>query len=209
VSERQRASALPTLSDVRVGSGVEGSSLSAAPAPAPTTVALLGERSLAPRAERAITSSSATVQRLAGEPAPAVPTRTPLASPPSSPFASSGGAVAAFAGRSPGSWVDAGTVAIEAGVAQREADGSVVFDTASFGGAEPDVDVDAGDGPTVQRAGATATAASAPGPPAPAGAAGGDLDELAKRLYGRLRVMLKHELRLDRERAGVLTQGRR
>ena len=26
---------------------------------------------------------------------------------------------------------------------------------------------------------------------------------------GRLRVMLKHELRLDRERAGVLTQGRR
>ena len=36
-----------------------------------------------------------------------------------------------------------------------------------------------------------------------------DLDELAKRLYGRLRVMLKHELRLDRERAGLLTQTRK
>jgi hypothetical protein len=59
-----------------------------------------------------------------------------------------------------------------------------------------------------------------PAPPAPgstapgttaghAGANSAELDELAKRLYGRLRVMLKHELRLDRERAGVLTQGRR
>ena len=71
-----------------------------------------------------------------------------------------------------------------------------------------------GDGFSVQRAGEES--AAAPAAPAAAGAPGArgtgtarDLDELAKRLYGRLRVMLKHELRLDRERAGVLTQGRR
>ncbi len=79
-------------------------------------------------------------------------------------------------------------------MAQRHADGSVVFPP------EPDEPV------AVQ-------AAAEPGTPPPAapsepGTAGTDLDELARRLYGRLRVMLKHELRLDRERAGLLTNAR-
>jgi hypothetical protein len=91
-------------------------------------------------------------------------------------------------------WTDAGEVAVANGVAQRQADGSVVFSPA------PD------DAPAVQAASAPATPSAAA--PAQPGAAGADLDELAKRLYGRLRVMLKHELRLDRERAGLLTHSR-
>ncbi|MEA2567080.1 MAG: hypothetical protein QOD49_2257, partial [Actinomycetota bacterium] len=43
--------------------------------------------------------------------------------------------------------------------------------------------------------------------PAPATAGGGtqDLDELAQRLYPKIRPYLKRELWLDRERAGSLT----
>jgi hypothetical protein len=126
-------------------------------------------------------------------------------------------------GHEPVSWVDAGAVAIAAGVAQRHADGSVVFASPALDPSEPPPDLS--DGPAVQRATDTtpATDNATPPPPAPpapgstapgttaghAGANSAELDELAKRLYGRLRVMLKHELRLDRERAGVLTQGRR
>ena len=105
----------------------------------------------------------------------------------------------------PAPWTDAGSFAVAAGVAQRQADGSVVFSSPAPDPAEPAVDL--AEEPVAQRA----ASAGPPGAPA-AGAHGGDtsdLDELAKRLYGRLRVMLKHELRLDRERAGVLTQGRR
>ena len=55
-------------------------------------------------------------------------------------------------------------------------------------------------------------AASSPAPGASsdvAPAAAGDLDELARRLYGRIRVHLRHELRLDRERTGSLVGGAR
>jgi hypothetical protein len=38
-----------------------------------------------------------------------------------------------------------------------------------------------------------------------AGGAGQDLDALAGKLYDRIRVRLKQELRLDRERSGYLT----
>ena len=38
-----------------------------------------------------------------------------------------------------------------------------------------------------------------------AGAAAGDLDALAGRLYDKIRYRLKAELRLDRERAGLIT----
>lgn len=56
-------------------------------------------------------------------------------------------------------------------------------------------------------AGPTAEGTSTPAPaPAPGGAgAGGDLDDLARRLYDRIRDQLKRELRLDRERHGMLT----
>lgn len=54
------------------------------------------------------------------------------------------------------------------------------------------------------------SAASAPTAPAPAaGAAGPDLDDLARKLYDRLRGRLAAELRLDRERVGSLTDLRR
>jgi len=103
------------------------------------------------------------------------------------------------------SWIDAGNAAIEAGVAQRHADGSVVFSSAQDDDADTGGDAGA-TGDTVQRAPVESSRAPAA---AGRGTDGSDLDELAKRLYGRLRVMLKHELRLDRERAGVLTQVRR
>ncbi len=40
------------------------------------------------------------------------------------------------------------------------------------------------------------------------GAAAGDLDALAGRLYDKIRYRLKAELRLDRERAGLITDRR-
>jgi hypothetical protein len=116
-------------------------------------------------------------------------------------------------------WTDPGEVAVAAGVAQRQLDGSVVFRAASAD--QPDeASVAPTELATVERTvaaappvSAEATAAPAPtasaGPTPPAAAPTADLDELARRLYGRLRVMLKHELRLDRERAGLLTASRR
>ena len=113
-------------------------------------------------------------------------------------------------------WADAGAVAVAAGVAQRQLDGSVVFRTA--GTDSPDEPTLApAELATVERTEPTAvpgpTASAAPttsaGLTPPATAPTADLDELARRLYGRLRVMLKHELRLDRERAGLLTASRR
>lgn len=51
---------------------------------------------------------------------------------------------------------------------------------------------------------AAATTPAAATPPA-AGGKPAELDELAKKLYERIRTRLKAELRLDRERAGLLT----
>jgi hypothetical protein len=56
---------------------------------------------------------------------------------------------------------------------------------------------------------APSAAAAAPAPPAATvaaatgAAAGGDLDELAHKLYDRIRWRLRSELRLDMERAGL------
>lgn len=93
----------------------------------------------------------------------------------------------------------ASTAAIEAGVAQRAADGSLEFTAAA-----PPVD----SGPPAATP-PVSTAAPAPiegggaGPGAGAGpAAAGDLDELAHKLYDRIRWRLRNELRLDLERAG-------
>ena len=54
-------------------------------------------------------------------------------------------------------------------------------------------------GPPCQRHWSGAAAPAAPGP------AGPPLDELARQLFGPLAARLKAELRLDRERAGLLT----
>jgi hypothetical protein len=41
--------------------------------------------------------------------------------------------------------------------------------------------------------------------PPSAGGTSAELDELSRRLYDRMRYQLKAELRLDRERAGMMT----
>ncbi|HEX6675597.1 MAG TPA: hypothetical protein VF486_11290, partial [Actinomycetes bacterium] len=54
-------------------------------------------------------------------------------------------------------------------------------------------------------AGVAGSAAAPAGPAPQAGAAAADLDDLARRLYDRLRSRLMAELRLDRERAGLVS----
>jgi hypothetical protein len=63
---------------------------------------------------------------------------------------------------------------------------------------------------TVAREAGSATSSASPSPGGGAAAAAGpDLDDLARRLYDRLRGRLAAELRLDRERIGALTDLRR
>ena len=140
-----------------------------------------------------------------------------------------------------------GDVAVRHGMADRDANGAVVFrlpvaapshivsaPVVSSPAAPPSTDAagsspdgandwtgagpedDGHDMPSIQLAAASAagTPSTAAGAAAAGGSGGGgqspaDLDELARRLYGRIRVHLRHELRLDRERAGVLVEGRR
>jgi hypothetical protein len=151
-----------------------------------------GESSAASEAQ----PTALVTQRAAG-PAVPDPSRpvgpTPTTAPPSFP------------------WRDAGEVAVQALIAQRQADGSVVFSLDRELDAETDQSPDSPESATLQRAAGVngqADAGATSAAPAPAVTDAADLDELAKRLYGRLRVMLKHELRLDRERAGALIQRR-
>ena len=132
-------------------------------------------------------------------------------------------------------YVDAGAVAVAHGLAQREPDGSVVFggrepvqrqeaNEPAVATAPADVSgpadgaladgtlAGAAPGPAAMSAAtaatwaaAGATAGSQPGAAAATGAAGPPLDELARQLFGPLAARLKAELRLDRERAGLLT----
>jgi hypothetical protein len=113
-----------------------------------------------------------------------------------------------------------GDVAVRAGLAQRSADGSVVFASpaaspedaqspAPAAGRPPDVVQREAAAPAPPPEPAAAPASAAPAAPAaPGGAAGlpagADLDELARRLYGRIRLHLRDELRRDRERASSL-----
>ncbi|MFJ9885768.1 hypothetical protein ACIQRW_07880 [Streptomyces sp. NPDC091287] len=123
----------------------------------------------------------------------------------------------------------AGAVAVAAGVAQRMADGSVVFAGAPVSGTSR---------PVVQRDSVVAEVAEEPPPPEPdpvtepedgvvpgpgpgteteggAGAAPKDgrgapvvTDELVRALYAPLSRLLKNDLRLERERAGHLINTR-
>jgi hypothetical protein len=88
--------------------------------------------------------------------------------------------------------LDPRSTALASGAARLDRDGSVVFRPPP--------------GPA-QRAPEEPTAPppTAWEPSAAAGAPAGDLDELARRLYERIRLRLKVELRLDRERSGHLT----
>ncbi|MFH8882023.1 hypothetical protein [Streptomyces californicus] len=176
-----------------------------------------------------VPSTSGPLQRRAvgaagGPPAPASVARSVgpgagavrgAAGPPGSPPAGSGGG--------------AGAVAVSAGVAQRMADGSVVFAGAPVAGTSRAV---------VQRAAETAEPVEEPPPPEPAeeppppepvpvtepgggeqsapeaagGQAGGGApavtDELVRALYAPLSRLLKNDLRLERERAGHLINTR-
>lgn len=120
---------------------------------------------------------------------------------------------------------------MSSGLAQRDSDGAVVFRMHEAAGAAqpaaaspvgmaftppetlPDDSGgdDGSDGYSVQLAStasgsaASSTAAASAG----AGANGADLDELARKLYGRIRLHLRKELLLDRERSGSLVETRR
>jgi len=104
--------------------------------------------------------------------------------------------------------LDPRSTALATGAARLGPDGSVVFRGPS--GTPPALTGDAGrnGGASTQRAPAEPAAPeppAAPGPPAPPAAPPGDLDELAHRLYDRIRARLKAELRVDRERMGHLS----
>jgi hypothetical protein len=106
-------------------------------------------------------------------------------------------------------------VALSAGIAQRANDGSIVFHAPAGEAPERPLPVDPIPVP-LQRAAdeapstPTVTASAAPAPAAAAGGAGGgDLDDLARKLYPKIRPYLKKELWLDRERAGLLTSSGR
>ena len=135
----------------------------------------------------------------------------------------------------PARYPDPGAIAVAGGLARREPDGSVVFDLgaaptlpgplASLRHDEPatgtaeTVQRQEADGPAdapgpspgseltttmSDQAAAAPSAAAGPSAAAP-GAAAPPLDELARQLFGPLTARLKAELRLDRERAGLLT----
>ncbi|MGW1185499.1 hypothetical protein ACWD7Y_15330 [Streptomyces drozdowiczii] len=125
--------------------------------------------------------------------------------------------------RVPASVRTAGAAAVAAGVAQRMADGSVVFPSAPRDGTsrpvvqrdsetaeepppEPDPEPDPEPGPSAtEQPGATATSSTGPDghPQAPP-----VTDELVRALYAPLSRLLKADLRLERERSGFLINTR-
>jgi len=117
---------------------------------------------------------------------------------------------------------DAGSGAVAAGIAHRDADGSVVFALPTSSAPSPNVQraVPPGDtavdSPPEKPVDRPLPAPASAAPPTPthsitADRPGGalDIDDLARRLYDPLAARLKAELRLDRERAGVITDLRR
>jgi hypothetical protein len=150
----------------------------------------------------AVAAASAGVQREAGPGRPAGPT--------SSPSTASTSTAAATP------W--AGHAAVSAGIGTYDSDGSVVFNVPSGDGYDDHGSVqrsadDSSDGPASFHDSPPALQLVAS---APAIASAGDnehghddLDELARRLYGRIRVQLRRELIIDRERAGSLIEVQR
>jgi hypothetical protein len=112
-------------------------------------------------------------------------------------------------------FVDAGQVAVDLGLASRQSDGSVVFAPASPSAAgvrvaqrTPETQAPTAEAETTrpqaqstqdEQASATTSTTQPPGPP---GVAGGDLDELVARLYPRLSRQLRLELVRERDRLG-------
>lgn len=100
---------------------------------------------------------------------------------------------------------DTGDLAVAAGIGSREPDGSIAF-------AAPATVQRAPDAPAPPAPQATAPPAPEaqppPGAPAQAVAAGESTDELVRRLLAPLTRLLRAELRLDRERAGMRLDSR-
>jgi hypothetical protein len=196
------------------------SMFSPAPSPSvPVTPTVTGPGAGGPSSDPPVVVQRASTAIASG----ATPTSLPVAARPSTSGQSS--SLSTYAGP------DAGDVAVASGLGRRTSDGEVVFrlpaDSATVSGAAAEgtggsdgawagddgggaddgtyVQLSADDGASVQRA----PAAGAPSGGGAGAAGGGDLDELARRLYGRIRLHLRHELRLDRERAGSLVEPRR
>jgi hypothetical protein len=105
-----------------------------------------------------------------------------------------------------GELLDPRSTALASGAASLDEDGAVVF--APPAGEPPQLSPSGADTASApQRAPIAPPVDPAPAVPAaaPGGASGADLDELARRLYDRIRLRLRTELRLDRERSGQLT----
>jgi hypothetical protein len=104
---------------------------------------------------------------------------------------------------------DAGDLAVGAGIGTREPDGSVVFAPPATVQREPDAPAlaPAPEAPAPEPPAPAAQPAASPGPPPPA-AAGESTDELVRRLLAPLTRLLRAELRLDRERAGMRLDSR-
>ncbi|MES4909045.1 hypothetical protein [Streptomyces sp. NPDC000395] len=145
--------------------------------------------------------------------------------PPPSPSVSrsAAGVTAGPATPSGGRLVDAGAVAVAAGVARRMADGSVVFQPPPPSSpvpapvqrdvetAEPATPEPAPEPPPEPPEGSEATAPAATAPPPGSEGGGGPPkvdDELVRALFAPLSRLLKAELRLERERAGFLINTR-
>ncbi len=248
VAVQRRAPSLVTAPDPysqpggghRAPSGTVPAALAVSPDETLPVAPLAAERSLVARRRGSVprgsspaspvatpTTTVPPVQRTLGSPAPA-PTPAPAPAATAAPSTGTGAREPV-----PSGWVDAGAVAVAAGLGHRAPDGSVVFGLlpASTGGFRPPPSAtvqraeDEGTPPAQEPAPAGASAppsttVTAPAPPAeaPAPAAGGatpgaagatltdrDVDRLARRLYPRLRDHLRGELRLDRERLGRAT----
>ncbi|MEU0625979.1 hypothetical protein [Streptomyces sp. NPDC005989] len=189
-------------------------------------------------------SLPAALQRTAMAPGEAVRTSPPprpalqrqaVGGPPvprSLPGSGSRGASSTGPAGSGTSFTTAGSAAVAAGVAQRMADGSVVFgspppsysapvvqreteseeppppDPPQETAAEADSQPEPEPGPTADAHGAPGASASASAPGSAAGGAPVVTDELVRALYAPLSRLFKADLRLERERAGFLINTR-
>ncbi|MFI1252463.1 hypothetical protein ACH4U6_01480 [Streptomyces netropsis] len=212
------------------------------PAPVPAAPAVVPVRWSGP----APATPPPPVQRTPSAPTPVVPwTAAPVPPSPGLPGAPVQRLTAAPATPSsraeaeqPARMLDAGAVAVAAGVAQRMADGSVVFRAsrslpavqreATASGPAPSETPPLGPGPPPeppppepgpepsppdggtdgQALGAPATTGLSDGKGTPQGTAPAVTDELVRALFAPLSRLLKAELRLERERAGFLIDTR-
>jgi hypothetical protein len=229
LSVQQLPETAPTARDTSVQAQTEPTVVSPVFAPPELPPAFAAGPTGAPRATGVVPTSSTSV-------AAAVPIQRLTAAPvsPSSTGRGAGpGASSGLHGHGhgpgPGPRPSVGDLAVAAGLGTWSADGSVVFDPPP--GEAPAVGASEAEAVVQRRADGTASFAGPESGPVPttvtvlapeptvqlaaaggaAGAGGGggsetELDELAKRLYGRMRQQLRRELILDRERSGSLIE---